>query len=143
MNVLIVYYSRTGKTRKIIEKMTEKLNAEVDEIKDIIASVDEFLRRKFAGYCLVYRDKEVASWCLSFMYGSSCEFTVQTVEEYQQKGFGTLTTSALIDYCLSRNFKSIGWHCGKENVPSMKLAEKVGFKMTDNEYSWIYGDLID
>ena len=115
----------------------------IDEIRDIIASVDEFIRRKFVGYCLVYKDREVASWCLSFLYGSSCECTVQTVEEYQQRGFGTLTTAALIDYCLSNNFTSIGWHCGQENIPSIKLALKLGFKRTDHDYSWIYGNLID
>lgn len=115
----------------------------MDEIKDIIASVDEFIKRKFAGYCLVYKDKEIASWCLSFMHGSSCEFTVQTVEECQQRGFGTLTTTALIDYCLSHNVTSMGWHCSQKNVASIKLAEKVGFERTENNYSWIYGDLVD
>lgn len=121
----------------------QNIDALIGEIEDIIASVGEFLGRKFAGFCLVHGDKEIASWCLSFMYGSSCEFTVQTVEEYQQRGFGTLTTAALIDYCFSRDFTSIGWHCGQENVPSMKLAEKVGFKRTNHSYSWIYGNLPD
>jgi len=126
-------------------KRTDLENSDmlIDEIRDIIVSVDEFIRRKFVGYCLVYKDREVASWCLSFMYGSSCECTVQTVEEYQQRGFGTLTTAALIDYCLSNDFTSIGWHCGQENMPSVKLAEKVGFERTNHEYSWIYGNLID
>lgn len=121
----------------------ENIDVLIHEIGDLIASVDEFVRRKFVGYSLVYRDKEVASWCLSFMYGSSCEFTVQTVEKYRKRGFGTLTTAALIDYCLSSNFTSIGWHCGQENIPSMKLAEKVGFERTDHDYSWIYGNLMD
>lgn len=98
----------------------DNINTLIEEIEDIIASVDEFIRRGFEGYCLAYRDKVAASWCLSFMYGSSCEFTVQTVEEYQQRGFGTITTSALIDSCLSGYHGSIGWHCGQENVPSMK-----------------------
>lgn len=119
----------------------ENIDTLTSEIRDIIASVDEFVKRGFVGYCLIYKDKEVASWCLSFMYGSSCEFTVQTVKKYQQRGFGTLVTDALIDYCLSSNFTSIGWHCNQGNIPSMKLAEKVGFERTDHDYSWIYGDL--
>ena len=83
----------------------ENMNILIGEIRDLIASVDEFVRRKFVGYSLVYRDKEVASWCLSFVYGSACEFTVQTVEKYQKRGLGTLTTAALIDYCLSSNYQ--------------------------------------
>ena len=126
----------------LLKSNLDNIETLIDEIKDITASVDEFIRRGFEGYCLVYRDKVAASWCLSFMYGSSCEFTVQTVEEYQQRGFGTITTAALIDSCLSSNRGSIGWHCGRENVPSMKLAEKVGFERTDHNYSWIYGNLI-
>lgn len=127
----------------VLKSNVRNIDTLIDEVKDIIASVDEFIRRKFEGYCLVFRDKAVASWCLSFMYGSSCEVTVQTVEEYQQRGFGTITTAALIDSCLSSNHVSIGWHCGQENVPSMKLAEKVGFERTDHDYSWIYGSLMD
>jgi flavodoxin len=50
MNVLIMYYSRTGKTRKIAEKIKEKLSAEVDEIKDIIN------RNGFLGWLSAGRD---------------------------------------------------------------------------------------
>lgn len=34
MNVLIVYYSRTGTTRKIAEQIQHALNGDIDEIKD-------------------------------------------------------------------------------------------------------------
>jgi GNAT superfamily N-acetyltransferase len=127
----------------LLKSNLDNIDTLIVGIKDIIASVDEFIRRRFEGYCLVYRDKAAVGWCLSFRYGSSCEFTVQTAEEYQQRGFGTITTAALIDSCLSSNHGSIGWHCGQENVPSMKLAEKVGFERTDHDYSWMYGNLVD
>lgn len=35
MNILIVYYSRTGRTKKIAENIRTKLNADIDEISDI------------------------------------------------------------------------------------------------------------
>jgi flavodoxin len=35
MNVLIVYYSRTGTTKKIAEQIQSSLNTDIDEIKDI------------------------------------------------------------------------------------------------------------
>ncbi|MBD3216027.1 MAG: flavodoxin [Candidatus Lokiarchaeota archaeon] len=34
MNVLVVYYTRTGNTRQIAEEITDKLNADVEEIID-------------------------------------------------------------------------------------------------------------
>ncbi len=32
--ILVVYYSRTGNTRKIAQELSRKLNADIDEIKD-------------------------------------------------------------------------------------------------------------
>ena len=125
--------------KNLLESTLVNIDTLIDEVKDIIASVDEFIQRGFAGYCLVH-ENEVVSWCLSFMYKSSCEYTVQTVKEYQKRGFGTITTAALIDSCLSSGVTSLGWHCGQENVASMRLAEKVGFERTTHEYSWIYGN---
>lgn len=34
MNIFIVYYSRTGRTRKIAEQLSSKLPAEIEEVKD-------------------------------------------------------------------------------------------------------------
>jgi flavodoxin len=34
MKILIVYYSRTGRTKKIAEKIQYRLNADIDEISD-------------------------------------------------------------------------------------------------------------
>ncbi len=41
----------------------------------------------------------------------------------------TLTTAAIVDYALSHGFSSVGWHCEEYNLPSMKTAEKAGFKL--------------
>ncbi|MBD3248728.1 flavodoxin [Candidatus Woesearchaeota archaeon] len=35
MKILTVYYSRTGKTKKIAEKISKELNSDIDEISDL------------------------------------------------------------------------------------------------------------
>jgi len=50
MKILIVYYSRTGTTKKVADALAEKLGAEVEEIKD---TVD---RAGAKGYLLSGRD---------------------------------------------------------------------------------------
>ncbi|MFX0091894.1 MAG: GNAT family N-acetyltransferase [Candidatus Hodarchaeota archaeon] len=124
--------------KKFLETNLENSNPFNDEINDISGSKVEFIRKGNFGFALVYKDNQLTSWCLSFLHGSSCEIWVQTIEEYQQKGFGTLTTAAFVDYCVSNNIK-MGWHSNKENIGSTKLAERVGFEKTTDEYSWVYG----
>lgn len=50
MKILVVYYSRTGTTKKVAEMIAQKLGAEVEEIKD---TVD---RRGAKGYLISGRD---------------------------------------------------------------------------------------
>lgn len=44
MNVLVVYYSRTGNTRKLAQRIAFAMNAEIDEISDVAN------RKGIAGY---------------------------------------------------------------------------------------------
>ncbi|MFX0064828.1 MAG: GNAT family N-acetyltransferase [Candidatus Hermodarchaeota archaeon] len=128
---------------RINEKLLENTNLEniyalIGEIEDIIGSIEEFLRREFIGFCLVHETKELVSWCIAFFHASSCEITIQTVEKYQRRGFGTLTTAAFVEYCLSKNI-SMGWHTNQDNIGSIKLAEKIGFERSNHDYSWVFG----
>ena len=117
----------------------KNFNLLMDEVRDIAGSIEEFLSKGNFGYCLIHDEKEIVSWCLSFLYGSSCEVWVQTVAKHRKRGFATLTVAAFVEYCQNKNI-TIGWHSNQDNPASIKLAEKIGFERTIKEYSWVFGD---
>ena len=111
----------------------------MNEVKDIAGSAKEFLSKGNFGFCMILDEKEIVSWCLSFLFSSSCEVWVQTVTEHRKKGFATLTVAAFVEYC-QNNKITIGWHSNQDNLASIKLAEKIGFERTTREYSWVFGN---
>jgi RimJ/RimL family protein N-acetyltransferase len=57
------------------------------------------------------------------------ELGMETVPKFRGKGFAQHTCSQLIDYCLDNDYEPI-WACRLENIGSVRLAEKLGFKST-------------
>jgi RimJ/RimL family protein N-acetyltransferase len=85
-----------------------------------------FLERGF-GYCVVNR-YAITSWCLTvFTSANRFELGVATGEDYRQQGHASLATVACIEHCLQNDLIP-EWHCWEDNLPSVKLAEKVGFE---------------
>ncbi len=116
----------------------ENFDPFLGEVHDISGSKEDFVKRGNFGSCLVYDDRELVSWCLSFFHGGSCELWIQTVEKYQKQGYATLTAAAFVDFCLDNNIR-MGWHSNQNNIASIRLAQKVGFDVVLNNYSWVYG----
>ncbi|MFW9916715.1 MAG: GNAT family N-acetyltransferase [Candidatus Thorarchaeota archaeon] len=120
--------------RPIDKKILENNNlANLDRVREEIASmnqsIDAWLEQGF-GFCAMHDEKNIiVSWCTAeYMLGSECEFGIETVDEYQNKGFGTLTAAAAADYGSSRGFLKLGWDSWKDNAWSIKTAEKVGYE---------------
>lgn len=91
-------------------------------------SINAFCEKGF-GFCML-RGDAIVSWCISSNnVGGKCEITIGTDKKHQNMGFATLTASAFIEYCISKNLTP-SWHCGCNNLPSIAVAEKVGFKKT-------------
>jgi RimJ/RimL family protein N-acetyltransferase len=79
------------------------------------------------GVCLL-EGEQLASVCFSmFVANGAAEVNVFTAEDYRQKGFATLTSAAFIDACLKRRIRP-NWECFADNLPSVRLAENLGFK---------------
>jgi RimJ/RimL family protein N-acetyltransferase len=95
-------------------------------IESFWPSLQVFLERGF-GYCVVNR-YAITSWCLSvFTVDNRFELGAATGEGYRRQGHASLATVACLEHCLFNDLLP-EWHCWEDNLPSVKLAEKVGFE---------------
>ncbi len=118
--------------REFIEQTKLK---NIDAIREWIStewtSFNHFFEEGF-GFGLVNEEKDViVSWSLTDYVSKEhcCEIGVTTDRNYRKKGFGILTVSATVEFCLSNGFTEIGWHCWDSNLGSITIAEKVGFEL--------------
>ncbi|NIO38667.1 GNAT family N-acetyltransferase [Candidatus Bathyarchaeota archaeon] len=89
-------------------------------------STERFMKEG-AGFCIIH-ENTLVSWCQSdFAHGNRCELVVQTDENYRNRGFASLTASACVEHFASRNYE-VNWRCYSTNVPSIRVAEKIGFE---------------
>jgi RimJ/RimL family protein N-acetyltransferase len=91
-------------------------------------SISDFLQKGF-GFCTLHGKKAVSWSTTDCASGNRCEIGIYTHEDHRRQGLATLTTAAIVDYALSYGFSSVGWHCEEYNLPSIKTAEKAGFKL--------------
>src|SRR4030043_24528 len=107
-----------------------------DWMKTNWGSISAFLERGF-GFCALH-DKKIVSWSLADCASSNaCEIGIHTREDYRRQGLAALTVAATVDYALSGRFRYVGWHCDEYNLPSIKTAEKMGFKL-ERKYIQFY-----
>lgn len=96
----------------------------------------EFFEKRSFGYCLLENSNIISIAWAYFISESKVEIAVKTLEKYRGKGVSAYVTSAMIKSSLERNISPY-WGCNESNAPSIKLGEKLGFKIK-NEYYWIY-----
>jgi RimJ/RimL family protein N-acetyltransferase len=97
-------------------------------IKTNWGSISNFMKKGF-GFCTIY-DKQIVSWSIAdCISGNACEIGIHTREDCRKQGLATLTAAATVDYSLSSGFRYVGWHCDEYNLGSIRVAEKVGFKL--------------
>jgi RimJ/RimL family protein N-acetyltransferase len=85
------------------------------------------------GACVILGDV-IVSWCLSvFVAGKRRELGVETAPEHRGHGYATLAAAACVDECLALGVEPV-WQCDRSNLPSMAVAEKVGFR-AGNDYA--------
>ncbi|MFM9280257.1 GNAT family N-acetyltransferase [Paenibacillus jiagnxiensis] len=91
-------------------------------------SIGDFAR-KGIGYCIV-EDGTIASWCLSvFASGNQLEFALFTDEAFRNKGYAKMVSAACVEYCLENGRLPL-WVCDDDNLSSIRVAEKIGFRKT-------------
>ncbi len=91
-------------------------------------SADDFLN-KGIGFSLFFDGQLACTAYSAFLMDNMLELGMETVPKFRGKGFAQHTCSQLIDYCLDNDYEPI-WACRLENIGSVRLAEKLGFKST-------------
>lgn len=117
----------------IAQKITEEIDKDFEVAWN---SPMDFFEKGAFGYCLVENNKIISIAWAYFISENKVEIAVKTLEKYRGRGLSAYVTSAMIKSSLERNINPY-WGCNKSNVPSIKLGEKLGFKIK-NEYYWIY-----
>lgn len=95
-------------------------------------SADAFIN---TGLGYVFLDgEEIVSLCFSgFVSGNIYAIDIETKVTYRRKGYAELVSRAFIADCINREFQP-HWDCMAENIASVRLAEKLGFRL-DHAYT--------
>lgn len=108
--------------KNVIEKSTEFTE---QYYKEYWGSKEAFLKHGF-GFCIV-RDQRVVAECVSIFRGNGfAEIDIATDPDYQGKGFAWLVATYFIEHCMENGITPC-WDCNMDNMPSQRLASKLGF----------------
>lgn len=100
------------------------------EIGMLWASTDAFLAHGF-GACVLDGDRVVSACLTAFAGGDLHEISVSTQPPYRRQGLALVTAGTFIERCLQSGITPV-WECWHDNTPSVKLAAKLGFQMTED-----------
>lgn len=82
---------------------------------------------------IVLYNQEPASICYSAANDHRAEVDIYTFEQYRGKNLAKIAASAFIMKCKINNIIP-NWDCFADNIASVKIAQSLGFKITD-EYT--------
>jgi GNAT superfamily N-acetyltransferase len=98
-------------------------------------SSEEKFREKGFGFAAI-KEGRIICWCTAeYVSATRCGIGIQVIEEFQNKGIATMTTAYFLGHCLEQNLVA-HWECDKDNVGSVRVAEKVGFERTEETQFW-------
>jgi len=109
------------------------------ELWQMWARPEDFLKIGF-GYCVMH-GQSIACWCTAeYLSERRCGIGIETQEEHQRKGLATAAAAAVVRESLSRSLQP-HWDCRATNLPSNRVAEKVGFTQQE-QYATYLGQLM-
>ena len=104
----------------------------LEDIEFCWRSRDHFLQDG-VGTCIL-KDGKAASYCYSIGCGAkSHQINIVTDPNHRRKGFANIVGAYFIDLCLGKG-ENLFWLCDKDNLPSRRLAESLGFEYIGNIY---------
>ena len=107
--------------------------ANVDAVRGEIGfmwpSLQRFYTHGFGDAAIA--DRAIVCWCTAeYVSPTMCGIGIETVENYQQRGIATATALRFVRRALAQRVIP-HWECDAENLPSVRVAEKVGFTLLE------------
>ncbi len=104
------------------------------EIEWMWPSLERFLEKGFGTAAVI--DARIICWCTAeYVSKSKCGIGIEVIDEFQNKGIATATAAHFLEHCLNQNIVA-HWECDKDNIGSVRVAEKVGFEKTEETVFW-------
>ncbi len=109
----------------VLDVMEDNLAA---EILASWRSIEDFLQTGVGACLTAQQGSRLASVCFAgFVAGGAADANVFTLPDYRRKGMATLTAAGFVEECMRHDLRP-NWECFSDNLPSLKLAENLGFK---------------
>jgi GNAT superfamily N-acetyltransferase len=104
------------------------------EIEWMWPSLERFLEKGFGTVAVM--DARIICWCTAeYVSKSKCGIGIEVIDEFQNKGIATATATHFLEHCTNQNIIA-HWECDKDNIGSVRVAEKVGFEKTEETVFW-------
>lgn len=104
------------------------------EIEWMWPSLERFLEKGFGTAAVI--DARIIGWCTAeYVSKSKCGIGIEVLDEFRNKGIATATAAHFLEHCLHQNIVA-HWECDKDNIGSVRVAEKVGFEKTEETVFW-------
>lgn len=104
------------------------------EIEWMWPSLERFLEKGFGTAAVI--GARIIGWCTAeYVSRSKCGIGIEVMDDFQNKGIATATAVHFLERCLDQNIVA-HWECDKDNIGSVRVAEKVGFEKTEETVFW-------
>jgi len=104
------------------------------EIEWMWPSLERFLEKGFGTAAVI--DASIICWCTAeYVSKSKCGIGIEVIDEFQNKGIATATAAYFLEHCTNQNIVA-HWECDKDNIGSVRVAEKVGFEKIEETVFW-------
>lgn len=110
-----------------------------DDMKFYCGSLENFLANA-AGLCLMDGETIVAEAYASSFGWHDAEIGVLTRAGHRGRGCAPIACAYLIELCEARGYSAY-WSCDADNLPSIRVAEKLGFRQRRAYAFYEYGAL--
>lgn len=111
--------------RDIDEELIKKIDSRED-IESYCGSLENFLEHGF-GICLLQNGEIVSEAYAPYVTVKNVEIATLTKETHRGRGYATKTCAHFIKTCRERDLEPY-WSCDADNLASVNLARKLGFK---------------